>query len=170
MSNDKNQQKQPKPARRRRDKDVGLWFQKYLSGSSSPEETLFKLNEFLNAGKFENTRKHVRAPVSVPVTFKFNNSVHKASSYTLSQRGAFIKCVDPPEAGKTVDLEIRIPDDSDAIEVKGRIVDSIPMELASRKGTLSGMAVVFRKLSAEDRRRIDKYVRAVAKRMRKTGG
>lgn len=158
-----------KPPKKRNPDDLGRWFQEYIGGSKSPEEALFKINELLNAGKIENTRKNVRAPLSVPVTFKIGGKSHSASSYTLSQKGAFIKFPNPPKNGTVIEILLKLPDDGGDIRVEGEVVNSITMEDASKKGELSGMAVVFRKIGQEQRRRIDRLVRSHARRMRKAG-
>ena len=83
-------QEAEKVLKSRKKKDQGLQIQKYLGSSASPEEALFKINEILYSGQYETTRKNVRAPVSLAVDFKVGDNSYAATTYTLSQKGAFI--------------------------------------------------------------------------------
>jgi len=152
-------------ARKRRE-DLGLWFQGYLGASQTPEETLFKINELLSAGHIESTRKNVRAPISVAVSFRIEGEVHITHTYTLSQRGLFLKWASPPPEGTRVEMEIHLPDSSEVVLAEGLVVNSVPLSEAAVKGALSGMAVVFDRIRAEDRRALDRLVRARARRIR----
>lgn len=155
-------------SRRKQKRDPGIWLQEYLAGSASPEETLFKINELLHAGQIENTRKYVRAPLSAPVIFRLGESTAMGISYTLSQKGMFIKCPNPPAVGSRLQIGLALPDGGDALQLEAEVIQSNPLSKTARNSNLSGMSVVFRKISAEDRRRIDRLVRAHARRMRKT--
>lgn len=153
--------------KKKRKQDPGLVFQEYLSTSNSPEEALFKINEFLHAGTFESTRENVRAPLSVPVAFKVDDKTQVGTSYTLSQNGIFIKCPHPPPVETQVKIDLQLPDQSDFIQAQGEVVQSISLEEAASKGSLFGMAVVFNKIKSEDRRRIDRAVRDFARQMKR---
>ena len=156
-----------KASRKKRTKDPGRLIVDYFSKPNSPEETLFMINEILFSSEHDNTRKHVRAPISVPVAYKINNKTHVNSSYTLSQRGAFIKSPEPLAEGIKIEVELTLPDGGDPVRVEGEVVQSLPLEEAREKANISGMSVVFRRISQEDRRRIDKLVRARAKKIKK---
>ena len=168
MINDKASKPAPtkRGPKRRHKPDPGLVFQEYLGTSVSPEEALFKINEFLHAGKFESTRKNVRAPLSVPVAYKVDDNTFVGTSYTLSQKGMFVKCPHPPPVDTPINIELQLPDESEFIHAEGEVVHSIPLEDASQQTTISGMSVVFRKIKPEDRRRIDRVVKAFARRMK----
>jgi len=153
-------------SKKKRKQDPGRVFQEYLGASNAPEETLFKINEFLHAGKFESTRKNVRAPLSVPVAYKVDDNTFVGTSYTLSQKGMFVKCPHPPPVDTPINIELQLPDESEFIHAEGEVVHSIPLEDASQQTTISGMSVVFRKIKPEDRRRIDRVVKAFARRMK----
>ena len=109
----------------------------------------------------------MRAPLSVPVAFKVDDKTQVGTSYTLSQKGMFIKCPHPPPVQTQVQIDLQLPDESDFIEVEGQVVQSISLEEAANKAALSGMAVVFKKIKPEDRKRIDRVVRAFARRMKR---
>jgi hypothetical protein len=156
-----------KTSRKRRAKDPARLIVDYFSKSNSPEETLFMINEVLFSSQHENTRKHVRAPISVPVSYKINNKTHVSSSYTLSQKGAFIKSPQPVAEGKKIEVELALPDGGDPVRVEGEVVQSLPFKEAREQANISGMSVVFHKMRQEDRRRIDKLVRAKAKKIKK---
>ena len=155
-----------KLSRRRQRKDPGLILQNYLAGANTPEEALFKINELLNAGQIENTRRYPRAPLTLPVIFKTGAKTSAGSSYTLSQRGMFIKCTDPPPTGSLLEVDLSLPQ-GELIRIAAEVLQSNPLKQAAKSSSLSGMSVVFRKISAEDRRKIDRLVRAQARRMRK---
>ena len=152
---------------RRRNPDPGIIIQEYIEGSSSPEETLFKINEILFADEIENTRKYVRAPLTIPVVFLVNGKTYTGATYTLSQRGMFIKHPSPPCSGETIPLAFEIPDEGGEIEVKAEVRNSFSIEEATEQGVLSGMSVVFKNISGKDRRRIDKLVKKLARQMKK---
>ncbi len=66
-------------------------FKNYIEGAGTDEDTLFEINELLHAGKFDSTRKNVRAPLAIKVNFKIGNEEFLGESYTVSSRGIFIK-------------------------------------------------------------------------------
>jgi len=156
-----------KASRKKRTKDPGRLIVDYFSKPNSPEETLFMINEILFSSEHENTRKHVRAPISVPVAYKINNKTHVSSSYTLSQKGAFIKSPEPLPEGTKIEVEIALPDGGDPVRVEGEVVQSLPLKEARERANISGMSVVFRRISQENRRRIDKLARAQARKIKK---
>jgi hypothetical protein len=159
-----------KALRRKRPKDPAVRLQEYLSSSRSAEEVLFKINELLYAPSGESTRKYVRAPVSVPVVFKIGDNSFSSTTYTLSQRGAFIKFTDPPPKSTRLVLELGLPDGGDAARMEAEVVQSAPLQEAMRRADVSGMSVVFKKMKPEDRRRIDKLVRARVRKMKNRAG
>lgn len=155
-----------KVSRRKRREDLGLWFQDYLNASRTPEEALFKINELLAASRIESTRKNVRAPISVAVSFRIDGEVNLSHTYTLSQRGLFLKWASPPPEGTRLELEIHLPEGGEVIAAEGVVVNSVPPSEASSKGALVGMAVVFDRIRSEDRRSLDRLVRAQMRRLR----
>jgi len=154
-------------ARRRKSSDPALKLQEYLSGSRSPEEALFKINEILYASQIQSTRKHVRAPITFPVTFHAGNDAAWGTCYTLSRKGMFIKCANPPATGSQIQLELGLPDGGGPIPVKAEVVHSSPLKAAAKNGSLSGMSVVFKRMKQDDRKRIDRLVRATARVLKK---
>ena len=156
-----------KASRKKKTKDPGRLIVDYFSKPSSPEETLFMINEILFSGEHDNTRKHVRAPISVPVAYRANDKTHVSSSYTLSQKGAFIKSPEPLARGAKIEVEISLPDGGAPVRVDGEVVQSLPLEEARENANISGMSVVFRGIRQKDRQRIDKLVRARAKKIKK---
>jgi hypothetical protein len=155
-----------KALKKRRPRDQGRLIQEYLSHSGSAEETLFKINELLFAGNYESTRKHVRAPVSVPVIFRVGEVSYNSSTYTLSQKGAFIKYAEPPLKGTRLNIELFLPDGEPRVQAEGEVVQSAALNDAMRRADISGMSVVFKKIKPEDRRRIDKLVRSQARKIK----
>lgn len=149
-----------------RTKDPFLFLQNYLFSSDSPDEVLFKINEILYGEKAESTRRYDRAPISLPVTFEHNGARYKCASYTLSQMGMFVKCPDPPPVESDISMEIEMPEQEDDLNLEARVVYSNDLESAKKNASLSGMSVVFMKVSQKDRRRIQRLVKAW---MRKTG-
>jgi hypothetical protein len=152
-------------ARRRRRKDDGLKIQQYLTKSSSPEEMLFKINEmiFTQAGK--SSRKNLRVPVSVPVTYNVKGNNFKADTYTLSQDGLFVKTSNPADKNSLISISLQLPDESSEIEAEGEVISTTLPDDALSMGGLSGMTVVFRKIKQGDRKKINRYVRSKAKEL-----
>lgn len=148
-------------------RDPGLRMQEYLAKSTSPEETLFKINELLFDGQGENIRKHARAPISVNVVFPLGGAKHYSTTYTLSQKGAFIKYPEPPPRGTAFELELLLEDGFPSIFVTAEVVQSETLEQALKRASLSGMSVVFTKIGREEKRRIDRVVRQSLKKMGK---
>ena len=156
-----------KSSRKKREDDLGHWFQEYIGDSRSPEETLFKINELLASGVIPNTRKNLRAPISITVSFKVDEEINVSRTYTLSSSGLFLKWPRPPALGAPIEMEIHLPDRGDVVAADGVVVQSVPMEVAAAKGILSGMSVVFNRIKSEDRRRLERLVRFHARRLRK---
>ncbi|HUT53458.1 MAG TPA: PilZ domain-containing protein [bacterium] len=159
-----------KALRKKRPKDAVLRFQEYLTSSSSAEEVLFKINELLYAPGAESTRKYVRAPVSIPVVFKIGEQSFSSTTYTLSQKGAFIKFTDPPAKSTRIIIELHLPDGGEVARMEAEVVHSASLQEAMSRADVSGMSVVFKKMKPEDRRRIDKLVRARARKMKSRAG
>lgn len=150
---------------RRRRADNGLRIQKYLTSSSSPEEMLFKINEMIYSQAASSSRKNLRVPVSIPVDYRIEDNDFKADTYTLSQDGLFIKTPEPLEKDSSISLKLNLPGDSKEIKAEGKVIGSMSLDDAVGGGALSGMAVVFRKIKQEDRKRIRRYVKARAKEL-----
>lgn len=149
-------------------KDPSLQLQQYLGRQTSPETTLFLINELLNAAEHKELRRNVRAPIKVPVSFQLGSKVHKASSYTLSQKGMFIKFPHPPAAGTEMELSFELQDGGPPILARGEVVASAGLSEAMERAAISGMSVVFIKIAKDDRRRIDRVVRAFMKKVPKS--
>ena len=155
-----------KSSRRKRRDDLGLWFQDYLGASRTAEETLFKINELLASGRIESTRKNIRAPIPLAVSFRIDGEINITHTYTLSQRGLFLKWASPPPEGTRVEMEIHLPGGGGVVSAEGVVVNSVSMEEALGKGTLSGMAVVFDRIRPEDRHALERLVRSQARHSR----
>ena len=149
-------------------KDPSLQLQQYLGRQTSPEVTLFLINELLNTAEHKQLRRNVRAPINVPVSFRLGAAVHKATSYTLSQRGMFIKFPHPPAAGSELELSFELQDGGGPIRARGEVVASAGLSEAMERAAISGMSVVFTKIGKEERRRIDRVVRAFMKKVPKS--
>ena len=147
----------------RRKRDPGLRIQRLLVRSDSPEEILFNINELLYEPVAGSTRKNVRVPISVPLTYRAGDKDFSGLSYTLSQGGVFIKCADPLPRDAVVELTLTLPGEERAIVIEGEVVNRLSMEDARAQSGVSGMAVVFRKIKAPDQRRIDRFVRSRAR-------
>jgi len=165
--------KQTEPSRQKKvsadkiRKDPGLRMQEYLNGSTSAEETLFKINELLYSGEHENTRKNARAPVDLPVSFYIGGDRYESTLYTLSQKGAFIKHPDPPAQGTEIRIELEIGDGGGPIKATGEVLQSAAIDEAMKRASLSGMSVLFTRIGKDDRIRIDRLVRKQVKKMGK---
>ena len=145
--------------------DPSLKLHKVLSKSSSAEEVLFKINELLYQAREESTRRNVRVPVSIPVVYRVGEQDFNGLSYTLSQEGVFIKSRAPLPKETSLDLELMLPGQDQGILIAGEVIQSTPPGDAREQSGISGMAVIFRKIRTQDRRRIDRFVRTRARRM-----
>lgn len=154
-----------KSARRR--EDPGLKFQKLISSARSPEEVLFKINELLFMAEDSSTRKNVRAPVAVPVRYRVGGVAFSGITYTISREGLFIKSREPFPRDTLVELEIELPDVEETVAAEGMVVHCISLHDAKAKGGISGMALVFNRIKATDRRRLDRFVRSRAREIYK---
>ena len=154
---------------RRRRLDNGIRIQKYLTSSSSPEEMLFKINEMIYSQAGSSSRRNLRVPVSIPVSYRIGGDDFTGDTYTLSQDGLFIKTPEPLEKNTSISLKLNLPGDSKEIKAEGEVIDCMSPDDAVSGGALSGMAVVFHKIKQEDRKRIRRYVKARAKDLFKAG-
>jgi len=152
-----------RPYRRRN--DPALQIQRLLAHCHSPEEALFKINELLYQSTEDSTRRNVRAPVSLPVSYRVGNREFNGLLYTLSQEGMFIKSPKPLPENTLLDLELILPGDEKTIAIEGEVVHRTSLDDARRRSGISGMTVVFRKIRGQDQRRIDRFVRSRARQI-----
>lgn len=170
MSREKTAEPESGLKKKKDKKDPGRIIQEYLSDSSSPEEVLFKINEILFARQYESTRRYMRAPVALEVTFKVLGKTYNSSSYSLSQRGMFIKSPSPPPVGVDIEVDFTLPDGGGLVHAEGEVVHASALQQAMKQSSILGMSVVFRKIKPEDRRRIDKLVRSRTRKSKKRAG
>ena len=149
----------------RRKSDPGLRIQRLLVKSDSPEEILFKINELLFEPGESGARKNVRAPISIPVTYRAGDKEMGGLSYTLSRGGVFIKSPEPLPENTVVEMTLTLPDEAQAILVQGEVVNRVSSDEAREKSGISGMAIVFRNIRTVDQRRIDRFVRSRARQI-----
>lgn len=154
---------QDRSSRRRSDPLVKV--QRLLARCQTPEEALFKINELLYQSTEESTRRNVRAPVSLPVSYRVGEKEFLGLSYTLSQEGMFIKSPQPLPENTLVALELNLPGQEKPIAIEGEVVHRTSPDDARRRSGISGMTVVFRKIKTTDQRRIDRFVRARARQI-----
>jgi len=136
-----------------------------LTGSSSPEEILFKINEMIYSQAGSYTRKNLRVPISIPISYQVRGKSFEGDTYTLSQDGVFIKTLEPLEENTLVSLRLNLPGEGREIEAEGRVINSTALKDALSSGGVSGMAVVFCKIKEVDRRRVHRFVKARARQM-----
>lgn len=152
-----------RPYRRRT--DPGLRIQRLLGKSDSPEEILFKINELLYQAGEGNTRKNVRAPISIQVNYRVGRQDFSGLSYTLSRGGVFIKTARPLPESTVVELTLLLPGEEKAIPVEGEVINRISPDQAREKSGISGMAIRFLRIRSMDQHRIDRFVRSRARQI-----
>ena len=143
----------------------GFQIQRIFAHSNSPEEVLFKINEFLYNPDEGRTRKNVRVPISLPVNYTVGDKAFNGLSYTLSQEGLFLKSPEPLPEDTKVTLELTLPGEEKRIVIEGEVIHRTSLNEARQQSGISGMVVVFRKIKGQDQRRIDRFVRSQARRM-----
>lgn len=150
---------------RRRRADPGIRIQDYLTSSSSPEEILFKINEMIYSQESASSRKNIRVPISIPVSYRVQDKSYDTNTYTLSRDGVFIKTPAPPAKSTQISLVLSLPDDAEAIEAEGKVINSLAFQDALSENAVSGMAVVFSSIRDSDRRRIHRFVKSKARKI-----
>jgi PilZ domain len=141
------------------EKDPESLFKHYIEGSGTDEDILFEINELLHSGKYESTRKNVRAPLAIKVVFKTNGEEFTGESYTLSNRGIFIKHPSPPPVSTPVEVTFTIPSHKTPINVSGKVVQSTAIDEATKKRSLAGMSIVFDSIDPKSANNIDEMVK-----------
>ena len=103
----------------------------------------------------QESRQHLRAEVSWPVTIQTEDGTIERVTYNISPDGAFIRGLSPLELHEVISMTISGPDRS--ITVKAKVVwtsSQVPPE----EDMPRGMGVEFIRISDEDREIISSLV------------
>jgi type IV pilus assembly protein PilZ len=119
---------------------------KYLTAASQGTTTLHPPHE---------RRRHLRARISLKVTYFSAKSFVSNYIFNLSAGGLFIKTKNPLSPGEKLKLKIFLPDKQKELELFSEVIWIRKEEQVTPKGTYPpGMGVKFLNPSTEDIKRI----------------
>lgn len=120
----------------------------YITKSALVDEILFRVNQVFHLG-MDNSRKHPRLLMSLPVDYRINGSQISNYSSNFSAGGIFIRTIDPAPPDSDIRLSFRIPDLNKVVQAKGRVIWNNEYETYRKKSCLPGMGVEFLDIDAE---------------------
>jgi len=104
----------------------------------------------------EEKRVTPRFSTTIEITFKEPRSFCRAYLLNISNGGLFIKTEDPLSLESMVNIKLRLPEDKEEMEIKGRVVWTNPK---GRKNSFpKGMGVQFFKTSPENLEKIEDFI------------
>ncbi|MBI5849156.1 MAG: PilZ domain-containing protein [Nitrospirae bacterium] len=147
--------------------DLSISSMRYIDPYMSPEEIVSRVNSVLF--QYKNIRKSPRISVNLPVDYRCGSSWFQSNIQNLSQNGAFIASLNPPEKNELISAHFTLTGDEKPISVIGRVLYSIGYDLdrgiISHPGSsdrkivaMPGMGIFFEKISDEDREAIRIFV------------
>ncbi len=131
----------------------------YLNKSTPPEEIIFAINRLLYP-EDKNTRGSERAPISLLIEYRINDSVFNGYLYTISEGGLFIRTTNIKPVGTELDLAFHLPGMEEITIAKGIIVHVRVLKNGDPSNIHPpGMGVKFISISPIDLDSIKNYVK-----------
>ncbi len=104
----------------------------------------------------EERRASPRATTKIEIVFKESGAFYKAYMLNVSRGGLFIKTDSPLALETSVLLLLKIPSETETMEIEGRVVWVNPK---SRKNSFpKGMGIQFVQMKSEDEEKIKSFV------------
>ena len=102
-------------------------------------------------------RRSRRSPVTVRIDYASVDEMFSEFTRDINDGGLFIETDKPQAPGTEVTMQFQLPGSEDTLETVGRVVRVTPAAL----GRPGGMGIEFDELTPDDRRKIDRMVRAL---------
>lgn len=135
----------------------------YLNKTASMERILFEVNTILYP-EAKNIRKTYRAPVNLPVTFKYGNETAISMAFNLSLEGVFIVVQDrePPKVGSQIRVKFWIPNSEQLIETVGEVMWRNGFDTSLKKSHPPGIGVRFTSLPDNARQSMETFLKSLS--------
>lgn len=114
------------------------------SGSSSATEAI-------------DRRRARRSALTVRIDYATVDEIFSEFTRDINEGGLFIETEKPHQPGTEVSMQFHLPGGEEVVETVGRVVRVSP----GSAGTPPGMGIEFDELTPDDRRKIDRIVRAL---------
>lgn len=105
----------------------------------------------------DERRRTGRAGVTVRIDYATVDEMFSEFTRDINEGGLFIETEKPHQAGTEVSMQFHLPGSQEVLHTLGRVVRVSSGDV----GTPSGMGIEFDELTAEDRVKIDRIVRAL---------
>ncbi|MBW1897255.1 MAG: TIGR02266 family protein [Deltaproteobacteria bacterium] len=119
--------------------------------------TLNRLKSMVDRASVFSGRSKTRVPVSLPVTYRDEDSFFKVVTGDLSGGGLFIRSDRLLEVGEKFLVNLRLPERTNSVIIKCEVVWVKEKALDSVNGP-PGMGVKFINMTEEDREALEKYL------------
>lgn len=104
----------------------------------------------------EDKRSSPRIETKIDILFKESGAFIRSYMMNVSRGGLFLKTEKPLPIDSTVTLMIRLPGQTEPMEIQGCVVWSNPK--AKNTAFPCGMGIQFTKLNPEHKKKIDEFV------------
>ena len=105
----------------------------------------------------ENRRRTHRAGVTVRIDYATVDELFSEFTRDINEGGLFIETDKPHQPGTEVSMQFHLPGSSETLRTIGRVV----RVCSGNVGSPAGMGIEFDELTPDDRRKIDRIVRAL---------
>ena len=105
----------------------------------------------------ENRRRTSRAGVTVRIDYATVDEMFSEFTRDINEGGLFIETDKPHAPGTEVSMQFHLPGSNEILRTLGRVVRVSSGNL----GSPAGMGIEFDELTPDDRRKIDRIVRAL---------
>ena len=100
-------------------------------------------------------RRHERVALKIPVDYSSVDAFFTEFTSNINEGGMFVEMDDPPELGTQVQLQFRLPGQTEPVQVEGRIAWTSD----GKDDSPGGVGIEFQNLSADVRETINSIVR-----------
>jgi type IV pilus assembly protein PilZ len=110
----------------------------------------------------KNKRQATRVPTSLKVDWASEGNFLFENATNISEHGIFIETKKPMDAGTMINLQFRVPDTKDKVEVLGEVIWTNPLRPEAGENHNPGMGIRFVNLREIDRDTILSLVKRLA--------
>ena len=99
-----------------------------------------------------------RVPITIRVTYDYEDAYIFGYAENLSKGGIFIKTITPVGIGGRLMVQFSLPGSEHIIKCEGRVIWVYPPESKDKEGHPPGMGVEFTKINTADIEQISQFV------------
>ena len=112
----------------------------------------------------EEKRTSPRIETNIDIMFRESGAFIKSYMLNVSNGGLFLKTENPLPIDSLVTLRIKLPGETEVMEVQGCVVWSNPK--FKNNAFPAGMGIQFNKMKPDDRKKIDEFVEKYKKEIK----